>query len=201
VYIDYLTLMLVNMVAGLVLLAAWIFLDGEAPAARRWVPMLAISALLALATGLHMIFTWPLPGSFNILFGEMAVFYGVLLVGIAVSLALGLDLLPVAIYAAFAGLASVVIGAQVLNLELTKSPPLSGASFIWMGLIGLGAVPMLRLRGLPAFRIFGTVGLLIAALLWAVTGYRAYWGHVEPFAKWKPVHLQYQLEMNQPRAQ
>ncbi len=68
-----------------------------------------------------------------------------------------------------------------------------------MGLVGLGAIPMLQLRGLRAFRFIGAAGLLVAAVIWAVTGYSAYWGHVAPFGKWKPPMLQYQMEMNKPR--
>jgi hypothetical protein len=34
-YIDYLTLMLVNLTAGLTLMAAWIQFDGDAPTAPR----------------------------------------------------------------------------------------------------------------------------------------------------------------------
>ncbi|HEX9841427.1 MAG TPA: DUF981 domain-containing protein [bacterium] len=198
-FIDYVTLMLINLVAGLVLMAAWIFLDADTPAQRRWGPGLLMSGLLALVTGLHMIFTWPLPGPFNILYGEMSVFFGILLVGLGFVLLAGLDVLPIAIYAAFVGVAALLIGVQVLNLGLSKHPALTGVGFIWMGVIGLGAVPMLRLRGLPAFRVFGAVGLLIAAVIWAVTGYTAYWGHIEPFGKWKPVHMQYQMEMNKPQ--
>jgi putative membrane protein len=182
-----------------VLLAAWVFLDAGTAAERRWVPGLVMAGFLALATGLHMIFTWPLPGSFNILYGEMSTFFGVLLLGLALVLALGLDLLPVAIYAEFVGLAALLIGIQVFRLHLTGNPALSGVGFIWMALIGMGAVPMLRLRALPAFRVFGAVGLLVGAVLWAVTGYIAYWHHVEPFAQWKPVPMQYELQMNKPQ--
>ncbi|HKI97576.1 MAG TPA: DUF981 domain-containing protein [bacterium] len=198
-FIDYLTLMLINMVAGLVLLAAWIFLDVGTPGERRWVPGMLMAGFLALATGLHMIFTWPLVGSYNILYGEMSVFYGILLVGVGFTVMMGLDLLPVAIYAEFVGLAAVLIGIQVLKLDLTQHPTISGVGFIWMGLVGLGAVPMLRMRSVPAFRIFGAAGLLIAAVIWGVTGYMAYWGHVKPFAKWKPVHMQYEMQMNNPQ--
>ena len=198
-FIDYLTLMLINLVAGLALLAAWIFLDVGSPRERRWAPGLMMSGFLSLVTGLHMIFTWPLPGSFNILFGEMAVFFGVLLLGLALVLTFGLDLLPVAIYATLVGVASILIGIQVLNLGLTENPPLSGAGFIWMGVIGVFALPMLRFQQVPAFRLFGAIGLLIAAIFWGATGYVAYWGHLEPFGKWKPLPLQYQIEMQQQR--
>ena len=197
-FIDYLTLMLVNMVAGLVTMACWIFLDVGTPNERRWAPGLAMSGLLALVTGLHMVFTWPLPGSFNILFGEMSVLFGILLLGLTFVIAAGLDLLPIAIYATFSGLASILIGIQVLNLSLTQSPGLSGAGFLWMGALGLLSVPMLTVRRAPFFRSIGAVGLLVAAVIWGITGYMAYWSHVKPFGKWKPVHLQYQLDMQKP---
>lgn len=198
-YIDFLTLMLINMVAGLVLMAAWVFLDVGTAAERRWVPGLVMSALVALITGFYMIFTWPLPGPYNIIYGEMSVFFGILLLGLSIVLATGLDLLPVAIYAEFVGLAAVLVGIQVLQLSLTRTPVLSGVGFICLGVLGLAAVPILQMRGVPAFRIFGAVGLLIAAVIWAVIGYWAYWGHVAPFSQWKPVHMQYELRMSQPR--
>lgn len=198
-YIDFLTVMLINMVAGLVLMAAWVFLDEGTPAERRWVPGLAMSALVALITGFYMIFTWPLPGPYNIIYGEMSVFFGILLLGLTVVLATGLDLLPVTIYAEFVGLGAVMVGIQVLKLSLTRTPVLSGVGFIWLGALGLGAVPILRMRGVPAFRVFGAVGLLIAAVIWAVIGYTAYWGHVAPFAQWKPVQMKYELMMTPQR--
>lgn len=194
-FIDYTTLVLINLVAGLVLMAAWIFLDAGTAAERRWVPGLLMAGLLALVTGLHMVFSWPLPGSFNILFGEMSVFFGMLLLGLVFVLMFGLDVLPVAIYGMFAGAASIVVGIQVLKLGLTDNPPLAGAGFLWMGILGLGAVPLLRLRGLQAFRVFGSVGLLIAAVLWGAVGYTAYWHNTRTNLKWKPLTQQVQQDL------
>ncbi|HUJ75593.1 MAG TPA: DUF981 family protein, partial [bacterium] len=68
---------------------------------------------------------------------------------------------------------------------------------IWMGIVGVFAVPMLSLRKVPAFRILASTGLAIAALLWAITGYAGYWGHVEPFSKWQPAHVKYEQELQQ----
>lgn len=199
-FIDYLTLMLINLVAGLAVLAGWIYFDPEGKDTRRWVPGLLMSGGIGLVTGLHMILTWPLPGAFNILFGEMSVFFAVLLLGVAFCIWFALDLVAVAVYATFVGIASLIIGAQVILLGLTKSPALSGVGFIWMGIVGICAIPMLSVRRSPAFRVFGAVGLIIAAFLWAITGYSSYWGHVKPFSKWKPMEMQYQLDMNQPKA-
>ena len=165
------------------------------PPERRWVPGLLMAGLLALVVGLHMIFTWPLPGSFNGLYGEMSVFFGMLLLGLSLVLILGMDLLPIAIYAAFAGAASIVAGIQVLKLGLADNPALVGAGFLWMGVLGLGAVPLMRLRGLQAFRVFGAVGLLIAAVLWGTVGYMAYWNHPRANLLWKPPTQPLQQEM------
>ena len=68
-FIDYITLMLINMVAGLVLLADFVYrgLDGANP--KRWIPGFGLVGAIALVTGLHMTLTWPVPGSFNISFG------------------------------------------------------------------------------------------------------------------------------------
>lgn len=197
-FIDYLTLMLTNMVAGLCMLGAWIYLDLNTERQRRWVPGFLMTGLLSSLTGLHMIFTWPLPGSFNILFGEMSVFFGVLMLGLALVILMKLDLLPIAIYGTVVGIAAIIIGIQVLNLGLTQSPPLAGAAFIWVGLIGLFSIPMLGFQHNKIFRVLCPVGLAVAAILWGFTGYNAYWGHVKPFSKWKPVQMEYQIKMQNP---
>lgn len=68
--------------------------------------------VISLVTGLHMIFTWPLPGSFNIMFGEMAVFFGILMLGLAFVVWFALDLLPIAVYGTLVGIASLLLGSQ-----------------------------------------------------------------------------------------
>jgi putative membrane protein len=198
-YIDYTPLMLVNLVAGLVLLAAWVFLDLDTERERRWVPAMATAGVVGLAAGLHMIFTWPLPGALNTVYGPLSVFYGILLLGLAFVLSFRLDVLPVAIYAAFAGLATLLLGIQVFQQGLTPYPQLTGAALAWMGVVGLDAVPMLRIRAVPAFRVLAAIGLLVAAVLWGVVAYLSAWQHVAPATQWKPATLQYQLEMNKAR--
>lgn len=184
--IDTLAPILVNLTAGLVLLACWIFFDATTSHERRWVPGFAMSGLVALLLGLHMTLTWPLPGSLNALFGETSLFFGVLLLGLAFVAATGMGLLPIAIYAAVAGLAAVLSGVQVINLSLTSHPALFGAALISLGAAGLLSLPMLRFQSFPAFRIFGAAGFLIAAILWGVSAYTAYWHHARQAANWQP---------------
>jgi putative membrane protein len=189
-FIDYITLMLINMVAGLVLLAGFVYQGVEHTHAKQWIPGFGIAGAIALVTGLHMTFTWPIEGSYNIAFGETSILFGVLFVGASVCLSMGWDLLSLGIYAFFAGLAAVVIGARIINLELTRQPLMSGLGFILTGLGGVASAPtLLYFKTNRTWRILGVVILLSAAFIWALTGYMAYWGHLEGFQKWMPEPL------------
>ena len=188
--INYLSLMLLNQSAGLVTLAFWIFLDAGKPAERRWVPGMLMTGLLALLLGLHMVFTWPLPGSANLIYGEMSILFGVLLTGLGFMVLFGVDLLSVGVVGILAGAASLVVSAQMFRLGLAANPLLHGAAFVWMGVLGLGAMPMLRLSGSQAFRVFGAVGLMIGALLWAIIAFQGFWQHSRDAQGWKPVSVE-----------
>lgn len=186
-FVNYITLMLINMVAGLVILATFVY-QGFDTNQKRWIPGFGMTGAIALVTGLHMIFTWPIVGSFNVAFGETTVLFGILFITTAIALAMSWDLLTIAFYAFFAGLASVVIGLQVLNLGLTLRPLLSGLGFILTGLGGVLAAPTLvYLKDNRPWRMLGAAVLLLAALIWAFTGYLAYWGHLGQFQDWKPM--------------
>lgn len=96
-FINYITLMLINMVAGLFILASFVYQDLAEIYPKRWIPGFGMTGAIALATGLHMIWTWPVPGSFNIAYGEMSVLFGTLFLGASLALAFGWDLITVAI--------------------------------------------------------------------------------------------------------
>jgi putative membrane protein len=186
-FIDYITLMLINMVAGLVLLAGFVYQGVGHSHAKQWIPGFGIAGAIALVTGLHMTFTWPIGGSYNIAFGETSVLFGILFIGASVSLAVGWDLLSLGIYAFFAGLTAIVIGARIIDLGLTRLPLMAGLGFILTGLGGVASVPtLLYFKTNRSWRILGAVVLLAAALLWAFSGYSAYWAHLEMFQKWMP---------------
>lgn len=186
-FIDYITLMLINMVAGLVLLADFVYRGLDGANLKRWIPGFGLVGAIALITGLHMTLTWPVPGSFNISFGETTVLFGGLYVAAAIAIAQGWDLFPLTVYACFAGLTSIVVGARMINLGQTQQPLVAGLGFILTGLGGVLAAPTLvYLRGNKNWRTLGAVVLLVAALVWAIIGYRAYWGHMEVFSDWQP---------------
>jgi putative membrane protein len=189
VFIDYITLMLINMVAGLFILADYVYRGIDSSHQKQWIPGFGMTGAIALTTGFHMIFTWPIAGSFNIAFGETTVLFGILFIAAAIALSVGWDLFTITVYGFFAGLAAIVIGIRIINLNMTKQPLLSGIGFILTGLGGIFAAPTLYWKTNRTWRLIGVAVLIIAALIWALTGYLAYWNHLEGFQKWVPAPM------------
>jgi len=179
-FIDYVTLMLVNMTAALTTLALFLWQDPDGEDRQMWAPVFGISGLVAAICGFVMVFTWPLPKPYNIPFGEMSVFLGILFLGASWAIAKGWNLLPLGIYSFFAGIAAVLLGIRIIDLSLTQSPVLAGAGFILTGLGGVFTGLILRLHKIKCLRIIGAMVLLIAAAVWALIGYMAYWKHMMP---------------------
>jgi putative membrane protein len=185
-FIDFLTLMLINMSAGLVVLAWYVAKGMNDPDQPKWAPAFAAPGLIALLNGFRIAWLWPLPGSFNVAFGDTSVLFGVLLLGAAWSLAAKRDLMPHAVYAFFAGLAGVLVGVRLVGLHMTLMPLLSGLGFVLTGAAGIFAGAALYFRKVLVVRAVGVLTLLGAAAVWAFNGYAGYWMHLWGFAKWVP---------------
>jgi putative membrane protein len=185
-YIDYVPLMLINMAVGLILLAMFVYSGMDETVQHRWIPGFAMVGFVALATGLHMIFTWPLPQVYNITHGELSVFYGIIFLGAALALMMRWSLFTVAIYAFLAGLSAVVVGVRVIHLGLTLTPWLSGIGYILTGLAGVFSGPVLFFRVRRNVRGIAVIVLLITAAIWAFIGYGAYWDHLQSMKNWSP---------------
>ena len=177
--IDYLTLMLINMAAGLFLLGCFVWRDLDTPEdIGRWVPAFAICGLVAAIGGFAITFTWPLPKPYSSAFGEMSVLFGVLLLGLALALAKRWELLPLAIYAVFAGAAAMLLGVRIIDLGLTAKPVLSGVGFILCGICGIFSPLVIWQNDKKGLRIIGSLVLFAASAIWALTGYLGYWMHM-----------------------
>ena len=186
-FIDYLTLIMINLVAGTALLAYYIYAGMDAKDQRPYAAGFGVVGLLGIILGLTLTFTWPLPGSYNIGYGEATTLFGAVFLGAAIALSQGWDLIPVAIYGFFAGVDAVIVGIRIISLGLTKEPILSGIGFIMAGLGGVLAAPLLSLlKKNKAFRLIAALVVLVTALLWAVTFYTSLWGHLASFANWVP---------------
>ena len=190
-FIDFLSLLLVNMGAGLVLLAWYVFQGLDDTDQRKWAPGFGIVGLVATVFGGYVVTHWPLPGPYNSIFGEMSVLFGVAFLGAAWALAQGWSLVPVAAYAFFAGGMAVVNGVCIAHLGLTKNPGLAAVGFILTGLGGLLACPtLLYLRSHRAFRTAAALILVAAAAIWLLTAGMAYWMHPAMWLKWTPTVYQ-----------
>ena len=178
--IDYVTLMLANMVGGLLVLAAFLIWGLEGDRRPSWAPAFGIAGLVGTVTGLAMTFTEPIPKPYAMAFGEMSVLLGVLFLGAAWALAAGYNLQPLGVYALFPGGAAIVIGIQIIRLSLTAAPTMSGIGFILTGLGGLGAWLTLWKRQIRALRLLGAAVILAAAAIWTLTATMGYWMHMKP---------------------
>lgn len=183
--IDYVTLLLVNMVAGLAVLAFFLWWGIERKDRRDWTPAFGISGFVATVAGFVMTFTWPIPAPYAMAYGEMSVLLGVLFLGAAWALHCGWRLYPLSIYAFFPCVAAIVIGVRIFTLSLTLMPLMTAVSFIVTGSGGIFAGLALWKQHVRIVRILGGLVMLAAALLWVPTTYVAYWEHmkVQPPAK------------------
>ena len=186
-FIDFLTIIMINLVAGTVLLAYYIYKGIDAEDQRSFAAGFGAVGLLSIILGLVMTFTWPLPGSYNIGFGEATTLFGFVFLSAALAISQGWNLMPVAIYAFFSGVYAILVGVRILDLQMTKEPLLSGAGFILAGLGGVLAAPAHRLLlKYKTLRLIAAILLLIVALLWASTFINALWSHLESFQSWLP---------------
>ncbi len=178
--IDYVTLLLTNMVGGLIVLAAYLVRGLDHPERKDWAPAFGIAGLVATVAGLVMTFTEPIPKPYAMAYGEMSVLLGVLFLGAAWAVAGGYDLWPLGLYAFIPGAIAVLLGIRITDLSLTLAPVMSGIGFILTGLGGLGAGVTLWKRNMRALRFAGAAVLLTAAAIWTLTALMAYWMHMKP---------------------
>lgn len=188
-FIDFVGVMLVNLAAGLAILAHYLYVNPDRGTRRSWASGFFAVGLLGLLTAFAMVVTWPLPGSYNVAFGEPALFLSVAFLAAAVTLAFEWEPLIPALFGVFGGILAIVVGIRLMNLGMTKSPVLAGWGYITAGLGGLLTLPALQWRQVRWIAVLAAIILGISALIWAVTGYEAVWGHLADFAKYVPATL------------
>lgn len=188
-FIDYLTIIMINLVAGTALLAYYLLKGFTAEDQRPFAAGFGIVGLLGVILGLVLTFTWPLPGSYNIAYGEATTLFGGVFLATAYALHNRWDLRPITIFAFFAGVYAVIVGVRIISLGLTKEPLISGVGFIMAGLGGVLAFPAFGFLKNKTFRTLAAVVLLVTALIWAVTFYTSLWAHMESFASWVPATM------------
>ncbi len=189
-FIDFLALLLVNMVAAFFILAGYVYRGIDDEDQKKWALGFGMTGAVALFFGAVVVITWPLPGQFNQAYGEPSVLLGILLLTAAIGMARGWNLTIVAVYGLFAGLQALVIGGSILALKLTPKPLVSGMGFIASGIAGVFAAPTLAyFRKNQAFRSLAALALVGTGLIWAATAYPAIFMHLKMFGKWMPATM------------
>jgi len=188
-FIDYLSLLLANMAAGLFVLATYLLVGAGKEDRRAWAAAFLMPGLVAFAAGLHMSLTWPTPkleGAdlrwANVAFGELSVLLGVLFLGASWSLAKRWSLAPLAGYALIASAAAALVGARIYDLGLTRNVMMTTLGFALTA--GAGVLTAMAITGVAGLfsRVGGALALLAAAAVWAYVGASAYWGHLAKFS-------------------
>jgi putative membrane protein len=178
---NYIAILLINMAAGLFIFAHYVLLGMGRTNQKGWVPAFGAVGLVAFCVGLHMTLTWPIPGKYawaNMAFGELSVLLGATFLAGALAIGYARYLLPVSLYALFAGVAAIVLGQFIATYGLTKQPMVAAAGFILTGAAGV-FLPAVALLGRGTFvRIVEAVIAAAAGIIWLIIGYGAYWQHM-----------------------
>ncbi|MGC8545803.1 MAG: DUF981 family protein [Athalassotoga sp.] len=182
-FIDYVTIQLIAAASGLLFAGIYTLKYRSGKSNSSWIYGFWMIGFILLVTGLDMIFTWPLPGSYNIIFGEPSVWFGALLISIGVAIKSNSDLLPLALLSSAGGLINIVISVDILIYSMTQSPIIAFGGFITSGLGALMAPLGLKSKSIR-WIIF--ILLVLSAIAFAVTGYGAYYQHASDFAHYLP---------------
>ena len=189
-FIDFLTLVMINLVAGTVLLAYYLWKGMDEKEQGSYAAAFFVTGLVSLVTGLRLSFTWPLPGSFNVGYGDATTLFGIVFLGTAIALWKGWSLMPIALYSFFAGIDAIIVGLRIYTLQLGQEPLIASVGFILAGLGGVGSFPFLQwFRENKLIRWLAIAILGITAAIWAVTFYGALWEHMASFSKWVPATM------------
>ena len=181
-FIDFITLIMINLIAGTVLLAHYMWKGLDEGDQRPYAAAFFAIGLLGVITGLQLAFTWPLPGSYNVAFGDTTTLFGFVFLATSLALWQGWSLIPVSIFAFFAGAEAILVGYVIYAQGLTKEPLLSALGFVLAGSGGFGAFPFFtRFRNNKIVRWIAIIILLVTAALWIVTFYGSVIGHMAEF--------------------
>lgn len=146
-------------------------------------PLLLLGGLITVM-GIYGEMTWPLPGSYNILFYDPYTIMGIVILMMALAIHFKQKLQYVGIVAAFAGLIAILYGAYAYMDKMTSSPIAMLGLYIAFGLTGVFTFPttliydMLPGKGKSSAAwnivlVIFWIGLVVSAVLAALTGIEA----------------------------
>ena len=192
-FIDPLAIMLIGLGSGLLLFSLYVIFaaTGRIESAREKLAIPAIAiGFFDFISGFIMAFTWPLPGGYNMLFGDPLLMFGLLLLTGSFMFYKGKDPSLLTILSFLLGI-YVILGAYAMVVDQLET----GANFLpAFGLYlssGIGAllspVVIIKPNGLSkAIYYIEFIVLLIAAFVAFFIGYNALLHHLVSFAHYYP---------------
>lgn len=103
---------------------------------------ICVIGIFILVSGLWGQFVWALPGSYNILFYDPFVAFGILLISFALVVRLGGRLDYIGFLALLMGAVTIVYGVAGYNLKMTSAPIVLLVMYAFYGLAGIFAYPI-----------------------------------------------------------
>lgn len=104
---------------------------------------IAVLGSYMLISGLWGQFAWPLPGAYNILFYDVLLSFGIMLISFALAVKYDARLEYVGLLGFFLGIMVIFYGISGYNLGLTKSPLALLGMYSLYGLAGIFSFPVL----------------------------------------------------------
>ncbi len=190
-FIDPLTVMLLSLGMSALLLALYYFKVGSG---KKDISSLVVPAfilgLFNAVSGFLMSFTWPLPGSYNMLFGDPLLVLGLLMIAGSYMISKGMDVKVLSLLGFLLGVYLIVgmIGITQFGME-------SGND--WLTATGLYAFSMLaaifspilylKPKGSGKYAYYFEVFLLVVVMLFALLiGYMGLDEHLGAFSTYFP---------------
>lgn len=132
--------------------------------------------------GVAISFTWPFSqagGVYNVLFGGVATFGGLIFLSGAVALALNADLRPVTYFAAVVGVYAVVDAAAIIQYGLTREPLMSALSYLAFAAPAILSAVFARLES-KRWRLLFAVFAFFFAAAWLLEATSFTFAHLNP---------------------
>ncbi len=148
---------------------------------------LSLGITLAIPA-VHLTLTWPLPGGNNIIMGEPALYFGVLLAIAGSAVLTGHDVRPLAWLSLPGGVIALACAGAILTHGMTRSPGLWAVAYAAIGAAAILVPFAVRLRWL---RLVVALLLLVGAAIFLFGAIGAYREHPGPesFGKWRPLPM------------
>ncbi len=146
--------------------------------------ILGILGVIIVIMGIFGEMTWPLPGSYNILFYDPYLLFGIILVSVSSSIILKQKLQFSGILALFSGLIAIYYGVNAYFDKMTSSPIAMLGLYLSLGLTGMFTFPATLIYDLLPSRdnvskfwtvilVLFWVGLIVSSALAALTAIEA----------------------------